>query len=73
MGSRNSPNKFDVDLAKLDPDCPFFILSANDELAADVVETWAIRYNALGKDHDKVLSAYAVAEEMRRWRSDRKD
>jgi hypothetical protein len=68
MGTKNQPNKFDVDLTKLDPDCPFFILSGNDELAADLVETWAIRANSLSVDHNKVLAAHQCCDEMRRWR-----
>jgi hypothetical protein len=71
MGTRNFPGKFDVKLEKLEPDCPFFILTGDDDLAADLVEIWAIRANAAGVDHDKVLEAYRCCEEMRRWRPEK--
>jgi hypothetical protein len=67
MGTKNHPDKFDVDMEKLDPDEPYFILRANDELASDLVELWGIRANSMGVDHDKVLSAHACADLMRRW------
>jgi hypothetical protein len=67
MGTKKDISKFDVDLSKLDPDEPYFILRGNDELAAELVELWGIHANTLGVNHDKVLSAYNCAEDMRRW------
>ena len=46
---------------------PVFILRAQDALAADLVEKWAIWARAADCPNDKVNEAFALAEEMRRW------
>jgi hypothetical protein len=46
---------------------PVFVLRAQDSLAADLVEKWAIHARAAGTPNDKVNEAFALAEEMRRW------
>lgn len=54
-------------LGKADDDEPIFILRAQDALAADLVELWAIRAQAADCTHDKVLEAHRLADDMRRW------
>lgn len=51
---------------------PVFLLRGQDSIAADLVELWALRARAAGTHQDKVLSAFAIAEEMRRY-SPKKD
>lgn len=46
---------------------PVFILRAQDALAADLVEKWAIWARAANCPNDKVQEAMELAEEMRRW------
>ena len=52
---------------KIPDDEPVFVLRAQDALAPDLVEVWAIRAGSAGCNHDKVLAAHACADEMRRW------
>ena len=54
-------------LGKAAYDEPVFILRAQDCLAAEVVEQWAIRARSLGVNTDKVREAFDLAEEMLRW------
>lgn len=54
-------------LGKADDNEPVFILRAQDALAADLVELWAIRANSAGTTHDKVREAHDLADDMRRW------
>ena len=54
-------------LGKAHPDEPVFILRAQDALAADLVEKWAIHARAAGCPNDKVREAFDLAEEMRHW------
>lgn len=54
-------------LGKAADDEPVFILRAQDSLAADLVERWAIGARAAGCPNDKVQEAMALAEDMRRW------
>lgn len=55
-------------LGKAHNDEPVFVLRAQDALAADLVELWAMRAKATGvTPWDKVREAYDLAEEMRRW------
>lgn len=68
MGTINNPDKYDIDLHKIDQDEPYFILRGQDNLAADLVELWALRAKAQGTDHDKVRAAFECAEEMRKWK-----
>lgn len=60
-------NRGDGCLGKAHPNEPVFILRAQDALAADLVEKWAIWARATGCGNDKVNEAFALAEEMRRW------
>lgn len=55
------------DPKNIPPNEPVFMLRAQDALAADLVELWALRAKAAGCYNDKVRSAFAIAEEMRRW------
>jgi hypothetical protein len=66
MSTKTQPGRFDA-FAKLGPDEPFFILRAQDALAADLVELWAIRARAGGTHIDKTRDAVDLAEEMRQW------
>jgi hypothetical protein len=67
MTTKNQPGRFDA-LPKIGPDEPFFVLRAQDNLAADLVELWALRAQASGKcPHDKILEAKNVVQEMREW------
>lgn len=54
-------------LGKAADDEPVFILRAQDALAAELVELWAIRAHAVGCPNDKVQEAKALADEMLRW------
>lgn len=60
-------DRFDYINNKVPRDEPVFILRAQDALAADMVEKWAIHARSVGCDIDKVNEAFAIAEEMRRW------
>lgn len=53
-------------LAKAHQEEPVFLLRAQDNLAADLVEVWAIRARSLGA-HDKAHEAQQIADQMRRW------
>lgn len=54
-------------LGKAAAEEPVFILRAQDSLAADLVELWAMRAAAVGCPWDKCREAKELAEEMRRW------
>lgn len=54
-------------LGKAADDEPVFILRAQDALAAELVELWAIRARAVGCPVDKVREAQDLAEAMFRW------
>ncbi len=60
-------------LAKAHDDEPVFLLRAQDQNAAELVEKWAIWVStavpsAAGKSmQDKVTEAYLIADLMRRW------
>ena len=54
-------------LGKTKLDEPIFILRAQDALAAETVERWAIHARSAGVPPDKVTEAFAIAEEMLRW------
>lgn len=50
------------------PDMPRFVLIAQDNLAAGLVEQWAIQSKQSGKcPHEKTTDAFNIAEQMRRW------
>lgn len=54
-------------LGKCAPDEPVFVVRAQDALAAETVERWAIRARAMNVPNDKYQSALSLAEEMRDW------
>ena len=54
-------------LQKIPPDEPVFVLRAQDCLASEMVEKWAIRARALDVNVDKINTANGVAEEMLQW------
>ncbi len=54
-------------LGKAEPNEPIFILRAQDELAADLVDLWAERAQLHGCPMSKVLEAIRLADAMRRW------
>jgi hypothetical protein len=66
MSTTEKPGRFDC-LQKLASNEPYFVLRAQDQEAADLVELWAIRAKAAGCKLDKVNEAFAIAEEMRAW------
>jgi hypothetical protein len=59
-------SRFDC-LGHLAPDEPYFVLRAQDCLAAEHVETWAIEAQLNGCAPQKVAEARRVAVAMRRW------
>jgi hypothetical protein len=54
-------------LGKAADDEPIFILRAQDMLAADLVDQWAIRAKSWGCPEPKVQEAKELANRMRRW------
>lgn len=46
---------------------PVFILRAQDELAAALVDEWCQRADAAGVRSGKIAEARAIAEDMRAW------
>jgi hypothetical protein len=66
MGARKS--KFDC-REKLAPGEPYFILRAQDMLAPEHVESWAIEAELNGCPTAKVADARAIAKAMRAWRN----
>lgn len=56
------------DPKNIPPDEPVFVLRAQDALAAELVELWALRARAAGTHNDKVRSAFAISEDMKNWR-----
>lgn len=54
-------------LGKAADDEPIFILRAQDMLAADLVDQWAIRAKSWGCPEAKVQEAKELANRMRRW------
>jgi hypothetical protein len=54
-------------LGKAADDEPVFILRAQDALAAELVELWAIRARSAGCPVDKVREAQDLADQMMRW------
>jgi len=54
-------------------DEPIFVLRANDALAAGVVDYWANQAEGTRLHEDyKIKGARELAQEMRRWRTDKK-
>jgi hypothetical protein len=66
MGTKDNPGLFDC-FKKMGPNEPFFVLRAQDALAAELVELWSLRAKAAGCSIDKVNEAKNIAEEMLRW------
>lgn len=66
MKTRGNRSRYDC-LAKLDPAEPYFVLRAQDMLAAELIEAWAIEAELNGCPARKVADARAIAETMRRW------
>lgn len=54
-------------LKKVPDDEPLFLLRAQDALAVDLVEMWAIRAKSGGTPTDKTNEAMNVAQEMLRY------
>lgn len=55
-------------LPRLAPGEPYFMLRAQDNLAAGLVEQWAIQSKLSGRcPHEKTHEAYEIADRMRRW------
>lgn len=54
-------------LAKAADDEPVFVTRAQDALAAELVERWAIQARAAGCGNDKVQEAKSIADEMLHW------
>lgn len=65
MGSRKS--KHDC-IDRLAPGEPYFILRAQDLLAPEHIESWAIEAELNGCPPAKVAEARAIAKDMRNWR-----
>lgn len=66
MSTLANPGRFSA-LKNLDPDEPIFVLRAQDEHAADLVEKWAIWAKSTGCHIDKVNDAFRIAQDMREW------
>lgn len=60
-------NRGDGCLGKCDPEEPVFVLRAQDALASDLVEKWAIWAQVGSTTVDKVTEAFFIVELMRRW------
>lgn len=54
-------------LANVADDEPIFVLRAQDNLSADLVEAWAIRAASQGSPYDKTRAAFDIADFMLRW------
>jgi hypothetical protein len=66
MSTRQSRSRFDC-LARLAPDEPYFVLRAQDRLAPEQIEAWAIEAQLNGCGPGKVTEARRIAAAMRRW------
>lgn len=66
MSTRRKRTK-DDGLATLLPGEPYFVLRAQDPLAAEHVEAWAIEAELNDYPADKVAEARAIAVAMQRW------
>lgn len=71
MGKRQAGYPFhfeDECLHNVKPGEPFFVLRGQDEMAPDLVETWARQAELLKIAPEKVIEARKVAAEMRDWK-----
>ena len=66
MSTRQSRSRFDC-LARLAPDEPYFVLRAQDRLAPEQIEAWAIEAQLNGCGPGKVAEARRIAAAMRHW------
>lgn len=64
---RAKTGKFDC-LEKLADGEPYFVLRAQDELAPELIEAWAVEAELNDCPPAKVASARAIAKAMRGWR-----
>ena len=55
---------------KIPVDEPVFMLRAQDVIAPQVVEIWALAAHAAGADDDIVEHAYKHAQLMRKWQEE---
>lgn len=72
MGTLRTPGDHDVDLPKLAPDEPFFILRAQDGFAPLVVDTWICMAVAHGVSPVKIAEARALLQSMIDWQGQKK-
>jgi len=56
-------------LARVNEDEPVFLLQAEDKLAVDLIELWAIRARKLHYPDCKIADGFKTATEMLRWQS----
>ena len=63
---RRKQSRYDC-LLKLAPGEPYFVLRAQDRLAPELVEAWAVEAKLNGCPPAKVVEARAIAKAMRRW------
>lgn len=54
-------------LGKAADDEPVFVLRAQDDLAADLIEQWSNQAHLLGCPWDKIREARLIAQDMREW------
>jgi hypothetical protein len=66
MGTRRNRSNYDC-MNKLGPDEPYFILRAQDRLAPELVEAWAVEAQLNDCRGDKIAEARRIAAAMRRW------
>jgi hypothetical protein len=66
MSTRQSRPRFDC-LDRLAPDEPYFVLRAQDRLAPEQIEAWAVEAQLNGCEPAKVAEARRIAVAMRRW------
>lgn len=66
MSQRRNLSKYDC-LTKLAPNEPYFVLRAQDRLAPEHVEAWAIEAELNSCPAGKVADARRIADAMRRW------
>jgi hypothetical protein len=66
MNVDRSRSKFDC-LPRLAPGEPYFVLRAQDRLAPEHVESWAVEAALNGCPAAKVAQARRIAAAMRRW------
>lgn len=68
-GERAPALRSDYDcLNKLQVGEPYFVLRAQDLLAPELIEAWAIEAELNGCPRGKVADARAIAAAMRKWR-----